>query len=116
MHVALESITVHPDYNSTTWDNDIAVLRFAQTIVMNDIIRPICLPTTVEEFNMVLYINYFDRLQENICNIFKQYLTITNNVKATFAQVVFCFIYMHAETLVCAGLHLLMLINGTPIL
>ena len=59
MHVALESITVHPDYDHTTLDNDIAVLRLAQTIIMNDIIRPICLPKTTPEFDVVIFLTIF---------------------------------------------------------
>ena len=35
------------------WDYDVALLHLGETIVMNDIIRPICLPNTAEQQALV---------------------------------------------------------------
>nr|XP_006817823.1 PREDICTED: cationic trypsin-3-like [Saccoglossus kowalevskii] len=40
----IEEIIVHPDYNAITIDNDIALMKIRQTIVMTDEISEVCLP------------------------------------------------------------------------
>lgn len=40
----VESITVHPQYDSRSKKNDIALLRLASNVTFTDFITPICLP------------------------------------------------------------------------
>ena len=44
--VAIASISPHPDYNSGTFHNDIAVLELAESVSLTEYpnIKPICLP------------------------------------------------------------------------
>ncbi|XP_072025139.1 uncharacterized protein [Amphiura filiformis] len=50
-HVDVEfsAIITHPQYDSDTYFNDLALLRFKQPITFNDYVRPICLATLQEE-------------------------------------------------------------------
>uniref|UniRef100_A0A3P8WSD0 Peptidase S1 domain-containing protein n=1 Tax=Cynoglossus semilaevis TaxID=244447 RepID=A0A3P8WSD0_CYNSE len=47
---ALTEIIIHPEYNATTHDKDIALLKLQTSIVVNNHIQPICLPTTNSQF------------------------------------------------------------------
>ncbi|XP_070533440.1 transmembrane protease serine 9-like [Ptychodera flava] len=53
-----KAIHIHPDYVSTTDDNDIAMVELTQPIDFTDLIRPVCLPTkeTVLEPGTVCYV------------------------------------------------------------
>ncbi|KAF5298265.1 hypothetical protein FQR65_LT09776 [Abscondita terminalis] len=42
--VGVEKIIVHPLYNSTVYQHDIALIRLKHSITFSDYIRPICLP------------------------------------------------------------------------
>uniref|UniRef100_A0A6B0V7J5 limulus clotting factor C n=1 Tax=Ixodes ricinus TaxID=34613 RepID=A0A6B0V7J5_IXORI len=42
--VFIKEIIRHEDYNESTYQNDIALLRLNQTITFNEFARPICLP------------------------------------------------------------------------
>merc|ERR1712200_195624 len=42
--IKVKKITLHPDYNSRTVDNDIAVLELAEDLTFTDKIKPACLP------------------------------------------------------------------------
>ena len=44
--VKVKKITLHPDYNSRTVDNDIAVLELAEDLTFTDKIKPACLPSS----------------------------------------------------------------------
>lgn len=46
--VPIERGTIHPQYNSSTVANDIAVLRLKREILFTDAIHPICLPLIPE--------------------------------------------------------------------
>ncbi|XP_054716392.1 limulus clotting factor C-like [Uloborus diversus] len=39
------TVKIHPNYNKTTYDSDIAVVRFSPRIKYNDRVQPICLPS-----------------------------------------------------------------------
>lgn len=41
--IRTEGAIVHPDYSSTTFDNDIALLKLKEKIVFTDFVQPICL-------------------------------------------------------------------------
>ncbi|KAM4637039.1 complement C1r subcomponent-like [Discoglossus pictus] len=43
-HHAVEEIHVHPDYNNRTYNNDIALIRLRDPVIMNQNVSPICLP------------------------------------------------------------------------
>lgn len=40
----------HPEYNEETYENDISILKIHRQAFFNDFIRPICLPSFVEDF------------------------------------------------------------------
>merc|ERR1712193_375577 len=44
--IKVKKITLHPDYNSKTVDNDIAVLELAEDLTFTDKIKPACLPSS----------------------------------------------------------------------
>ncbi|XP_063298884.1 mannan-binding lectin serine protease 1 isoform X2 [Pelobates fuscus] len=41
-----QNIILHPDYNSTTFQNDIALIELSEKAFLNDYVMPICLPET----------------------------------------------------------------------
>merc|ERR1712240_16095 len=44
--IKVKKITLHPDYNSRTVDNDIAVLELAEDLTFTDKMKPACLPSS----------------------------------------------------------------------
>lgn len=46
----LSEIILHPQYDSTTNDNDIALLRLSSTVDFTNFIRPVCLAATGSDF------------------------------------------------------------------
>lgn len=40
----IESLHVHPQYKSPDYDNDIALIKLASSIVFNASVMPVCLP------------------------------------------------------------------------
>nr|XP_061807655.1 chymotrypsin-like protease CTRL-1 [Nerophis lumbriciformis] len=44
-------IIIHPDYNSTNFNNDIAVMRLSSPLSFTNYIRPICLASNASQFN-----------------------------------------------------------------
>ncbi|KAI4467772.1 hypothetical protein MML48_2g00022016 [Holotrichia oblita] len=49
--VSLSDITVHPQYNTKSLQNDIALIRLRKNVTITDILNPVCLPITIEEKN-----------------------------------------------------------------
>ncbi|XP_073346305.1 mast cell tryptase-like [Pagrus major] len=47
---ALSQIIVHPDYNNTLLNNDIALMRLSSPVSFTDYIRPICLASNSSQF------------------------------------------------------------------
>ena len=46
----------HPDYNDRSlWDSDVALLRLGETVIMNDVVRPICLPNSTDNYDLVRF-------------------------------------------------------------
>ncbi|XP_066498731.1 transmembrane protease serine 9-like isoform X2 [Hoplias malabaricus] len=43
-------VIIHPDYNSTTKDNDIALLQLSSSVTFTSFIRPVCLAATGSTF------------------------------------------------------------------
>ncbi|XP_057717297.1 transmembrane protease serine 9-like isoform X2 [Corythoichthys intestinalis] len=41
---------IHPDYNISSFDNDVALLRFFPPVTFNDFIRPVCLAAATSTF------------------------------------------------------------------
>lgn len=54
---ALDQITPHESFDSNTVFNDIALLRTAKTIIFNDLVQPIALPTKNTPGNVQAYIS-----------------------------------------------------------
>uniref|UniRef100_A0A3P9J2H9 Peptidase S1 domain-containing protein n=1 Tax=Oryzias latipes TaxID=8090 RepID=A0A3P9J2H9_ORYLA len=44
------TVIVHPNYNSNTKDNDIALLQLSSPVTFNNYITPVCLPSTNSTF------------------------------------------------------------------
>uniref|UniRef100_A0A3P9MAB9 Peptidase S1 domain-containing protein n=1 Tax=Oryzias latipes TaxID=8090 RepID=A0A3P9MAB9_ORYLA len=44
------TLIVHPDYNTVTADNDIALLQLSSPVTFNNYITPVCLPSTNSTF------------------------------------------------------------------
>ncbi|XP_076806164.1 mannan-binding lectin serine protease 2-like [Clavelina lepadiformis] len=51
--VAISNIIRHPSYHHSSWDFDIALLRLAETVIMDDYVRPVCLPSLNEDFDLL---------------------------------------------------------------
>ncbi|XP_076821725.1 mannan-binding lectin serine protease 1-like [Clavelina lepadiformis] len=51
--VGVADVIRHPDFNRATQNFDVALLELKETITMNDYIRPICIPRTQQEFNLL---------------------------------------------------------------
>lgn len=47
----VDKIVLHPDYNTITRDNDIAVVRLNSPVEFTDFIRPVCLAAGDSVFN-----------------------------------------------------------------
>ncbi|XP_053348809.1 plasma kallikrein-like [Clarias gariepinus] len=45
----LENIIVHPNYNKTSVENDIALIKIKKPITFNNVVRPVCLTEKVKE-------------------------------------------------------------------
>lgn len=39
-----KQIFLHPQYNPTTFENDVALVELSESPVLNDFVMPICLP------------------------------------------------------------------------
>ncbi|XP_044729322.1 phenoloxidase-activating factor 2-like [Chrysoperla carnea] len=42
----VQTITIHPNYDRTTFKSDIAILKFSEDITYSSVIGPVCLPNT----------------------------------------------------------------------
>jgi hypothetical protein len=49
--ITLESMTMHEEYNSQTFDNDIAMLKLSKPVTLGNSIYPICLPKAGDNFD-----------------------------------------------------------------
>lgn len=47
----VSQVLVHPDYNNTLFNNDIALLKLQSPVQFNDFIRPVCLASNVSQFH-----------------------------------------------------------------
>ncbi|XP_029311636.1 chymotrypsin-like protease CTRL-1 [Cottoperca gobio] len=47
----LSKIIIHPDYNNTTFNNDIALLKLSSPVNFTDYIKPICLASNSSQFH-----------------------------------------------------------------
>ncbi|XP_041671869.1 testisin-like [Cheilinus undulatus] len=48
---SVSKIIVHPDYNNTMFNNDIALMKLSSPVSFTDFIRPICLASDSSQFN-----------------------------------------------------------------
>lgn len=59
----VQIMTTHPDFNSRTFENDLALLRFYDPVKFQENIVPICLPTDDNDFvNRTGYVTGWGRL------------------------------------------------------
>ncbi|KAA0725441.1 Mastin [Triplophysa tibetana] len=49
--VGVQSITIHPNYNSTLYSNDISLMKLNQPVTSTNYIRPICLASNASVFH-----------------------------------------------------------------
>lgn len=49
--VGVQSITIHPNYNSTLYNNDICLMKLNQPVTFNNYIKPICLASNASVFH-----------------------------------------------------------------
>jgi len=49
----VERIITHPNYDNLSLEYDFALLHLGETIIMNDIVRPICLPR-IDSYELVI--------------------------------------------------------------
>ncbi|XP_062416094.1 LOW QUALITY PROTEIN: chymotrypsin-like protease CTRL-1 [Pungitius pungitius] len=47
----VSQIVVHPDYNNTLFNNDVALMKLQTPVVFNDFIRPVCLASSASQFH-----------------------------------------------------------------
>uniref|UniRef100_A0A8C7WUC7 Peptidase S1 domain-containing protein n=1 Tax=Oryzias sinensis TaxID=183150 RepID=A0A8C7WUC7_9TELE len=46
----IKTLIIHPNYNSATQNNDIALLQLSSPVTFNNYITPVCLPSTSSTF------------------------------------------------------------------
>ncbi|XP_006820426.1 coagulation factor X-like [Saccoglossus kowalevskii] len=56
--IIVDEIIVHPDYNKTVYDADIALIRLTEHVVFTETIKPVCLPS-VEKAKQLLQPNTY---------------------------------------------------------
>lgn len=45
VNCSVEKLVLHPEFNPHNYNNDIALVKLSQEVVLNELIRPVCLPT-----------------------------------------------------------------------
>ena len=64
---------VHPSYRSSTFDNDLALLRFTEPVRFQSNIIPICLPEGDPNFvGQTATVSGWGRLYEGTCQLEKE--------------------------------------------
>lgn len=48
--IPIQRIVIHPEFNSTNMDQDVALLELAAPAPMSSTIQPVCLPSPVHSF------------------------------------------------------------------
>lgn len=48
---SVSQVIVHPNYNDTLYNNDIALMKLSRAVTYNDFIRPVCLAGNASLFN-----------------------------------------------------------------
>lgn len=53
----MERVVLHPDFRPDNYNNDIALLRLSQQVVLSKLVRPVCLPPPQREvlYYIILY-------------------------------------------------------------
>uniref|UniRef100_A0AAY5LBW9 Mannan-binding lectin serine peptidase 1 n=1 Tax=Esox lucius TaxID=8010 RepID=A0AAY5LBW9_ESOLU len=49
---SVEQIIIHPHFNPYNYNNDIAMVKLSQAVLMDDLVRPICLPSPQGKDNL----------------------------------------------------------------
>ncbi|XP_061823743.1 transmembrane protease serine 9-like [Nerophis lumbriciformis] len=72
----VDTIILHPDYDSFTFDNDIALLRLTSPVTFTDYIRPVCLAASSSNFisGTDSWVTGWGRIQEGVLLPFPQTL------------------------------------------
>ncbi|KAK3731505.1 hypothetical protein QZH41_008533 [Actinostola sp. cb2023] len=48
-----DMIQIHPNFDLTIYDSDIALIRMSKKVIFTDYIQPICLPSSASDFSLV---------------------------------------------------------------
>ncbi|XP_076060017.1 transmembrane protease serine 9-like [Oratosquilla oratoria] len=63
--LGVDSVIIHPSYNSDTIDNDIALIRLAENAQLNNVVRPACMPDMNNDYSSVdAIVTGWGRLEE----------------------------------------------------
>merc|ERR1719445_2041782 len=58
--INIDQVFKHPDWDSTTLENDIAIVKLSSNVTYSESISPICLPDDYEDQDLVALLNSLD--------------------------------------------------------
>ncbi|XP_006156799.1 mannan-binding lectin serine protease 1 isoform X1 [Tupaia chinensis] len=73
-HLRVKRITLHPQYNPSTFENDVALVELLESPVLNNYVMPICLPEEPQQEGAMVIVSgwgkqFLQRLPETLMEI-----------------------------------------------